>query len=122
MRIFISSTCYDLVDLRAELETFFKNAGMEPVLSDSLTSDFQVSPDANSIETCLANVRTCDQFIIILSNRYGPTLGKAGHVDVSATHLEYLEAKRQEFQFTCMCVTGWMQTSRFGKPTLTRPT
>lgn len=94
MRVFISSTCYDLTDLRAELEAYFKGAGVEPVLSDSLTSDFQVTPDANSIETCLANVRTCDHFIIILSNRYGPSLKDAGFADVSATHLEYLEAKK----------------------------
>lgn len=93
MRVFISSTSYDLLDLRAELEVFFKNAGVEPVMSDSLTSDFQVSPERNSIETCLANVRTCDHFIVILSNRYGPTLEKAGYKLVSATHLEYLEAR-----------------------------
>ena len=94
MRVFISSTCYDLIDLRAELEAFFESAGVEPVMSDSLTSDFLVSQDANSIETCLANVRTCDSFIIILSNRYGPTLEKAGYAAVSATHLEYLEARK----------------------------
>ena len=94
MRVFISSTCFDLLDLRAELEVFFKSAGVEPVMSDSLTSDFQVSQERNSIETCLANVRTCEHFIIILSNRYGPTLEKAGYNAVSATHLEYLEARK----------------------------
>jgi len=49
-------------------------------------------PDRNSIETCLANVRSCDAFLIILSNRYGSRLDKAGFGDISATHLEYLEA------------------------------
>jgi hypothetical protein len=92
MRVFICSTCYDLVDLRAELEIFFREAGIEPVLSESLSSEFQVVPDRNSIETCLANVRNCDEFLIILSNRYGPSLAKAGFEDVSATHLEYREA------------------------------
>jgi hypothetical protein len=92
MRVFISSTCYDLVDLRAELELFFREAGVEAVLSDSLSSEFQTKPDCNSIETCLANVRNCDEFLIILSGRYGPSLGKAGFDDVSATHLEYHEA------------------------------
>jgi hypothetical protein len=96
MRVFVSSTCYDLIDLRAELEAFFRQAGVEPVMSDSLISDFQVSPDQNSIETCLANIRTCEHFIIILSSRYGPTLDKAGYPEVSATHLEYLEAKKSE--------------------------
>jgi hypothetical protein len=94
MRVFISSTCYDLIDIRAELEDCFKTAGLQPVLSDSLDSDFQVSPDANSIETCLANVRSCDCFVIILSSRYGPSLKDAGYDDISPTHLEYLEARK----------------------------
>jgi hypothetical protein len=92
MRIFICSTCYDLIDLRAELEMFFREAGVVAVLSDSLSSDFQVMPDRSSIETCLTNVRSCDAFLIILSNRYGPSLAKAGFNDISATHLEYEEA------------------------------
>ena len=92
MRVFISSTCYDLIDLRAELEAFFRDAGVTPILSDSPNSEFELLPDKNSIETCLANVRASDAFVIILSNRYGPRLGKEGFEDVSATHLEYLEA------------------------------
>lgn len=92
MRIFISSTCYDLIDLRAELESFFRDAGITPLLSDSLSSEFQTSPDRNSIETCLANVRNCDAVVVILSSRYGPSLRKAGYDDLSATHLEYREA------------------------------
>lgn len=96
MRIFIASTCYDLLDLRAELEEFFRQAGVNPVLSDSLTSDFQVEPDGNSIQTCLANVRNCDAFVIVLSNRYGPSLAKAGFEDISATHLEYREAVKSK--------------------------
>jgi hypothetical protein len=94
MRVFICSTCYDLIDLRAELERFFLEAGIEPILSDSLNSEFQVMPDRNSIETCLANVRGCDEFVIILSNRYGPSLAAVGFDDISATHLEYKEAVR----------------------------
>lgn len=96
MRVFISSTCYDLIDIRAELEDCFKTAGVQPILSDSLDSDFHVSLDANSIETCLANVRSCECFVIILSGRYGPSLKKAGYGDVSATHLEYLEARERK--------------------------
>ncbi|HTB62309.1 MAG TPA: DUF4062 domain-containing protein [Opitutales bacterium] len=93
MRVFICSTCYDLIDLRAELKDVFRNAGVSVCLSDSPTSDFQVKQDCNSIETCLANVRECDEFIIILSNRYGPSLGAANYGNISATHLEYRTAK-----------------------------
>lgn len=92
MHIFISSTCYDLIDLRSELETFFREAGVAVKMSDRPSLDFQILLDQNSIETCLANVRDCDEFIIVLSQRYGPSLSKAGYDDVSATHLEYREA------------------------------
>lgn len=92
MHVFISSTCYDLIDLRSELETFFREAGVAVRMSDRPSSDFQILPDQNSIETCLANVRDCDEFIVVLSRRYGRSLAKAGYPDVSATHLEYREA------------------------------
>ena len=93
-RVFVSSTCYDLIDLRAEIEKELKDMGLIPVLSDSATSDFEVSGKSNSIEECLINVRECDYYLIVLSQRYGPSLKKAGYADVSATHLEYLEAKK----------------------------
>jgi hypothetical protein len=85
VRVFVSSTCYDLIDLRFELENFFNKAGLVPAMSET-------SPDRNSIETCLANVRSCDAFLIALSSRYGPSLKSAGYDDISATHLEYREA------------------------------
>lgn len=95
-KIFISSTCFDLIDLRAELEDELRKLGLNPILSDSITSEFEVSGTSHSIESCLQNVRNCDHYIIILSQRYGPSLLKVGFEDVSATHLEYLEAKKMK--------------------------
>ena len=93
-RVFISSTVFDLIDIRAELEDMIRELGLSPVLSDSNTADFFVEPNANSIESCLSNVRNSDYFLVILSQRYGPRLGKVGFDDVSATHLEYREARK----------------------------
>ncbi|MFA6133935.1 MAG: DUF4062 domain-containing protein [Phycisphaerae bacterium] len=90
-RVFVSSTCYDLIDLRAEVESHLRSIGLAPVMSDSPFSDFQTFPAENSIEACLANVRTSQHVVVILSQRYGPLLEKYGH-HKSATHLEYLEA------------------------------
>ena len=92
-RVFISSTCHDLIDMRAEVSALIGEAGLTPVMSDRPSSEFSVLPDANSIESCLANVRASDFFVIILSQRYGPSLAKCGYPDLSATHLEYKEAK-----------------------------
>lgn len=91
-RVFVSSTCYDLLDVRREIEEELRRLGLEPVLSDGLSSDFVPDPKADSIETCLVNLRACDLVLVILSQRYGPRLGKAGFEDISATHLEYREA------------------------------
>jgi len=95
-RIFVSSTIYDLIDTRSEIETTLRQVGLSPILSDSTTSDFTVFPDRASIETCLSNVRNSDYFLMILSKRYGPTLESIGYPKVSATHLEYLEAKENK--------------------------
>ena len=92
MKVFVSSTVFDLLDVRAELENMLKDLGASPVLSDSSTSDFLACPNRNSIETCLINVRQSDALIVVLSQRYGTSLKTAGYPDISATHLEYREA------------------------------
>jgi len=92
-RVFVSSTCYDLLDLRTEVEAQLKEMGLVPVLSDRPSSEFEVTGYKDSIATCLANVEGSDVFVCILSQRYGPKLGKLGYDDVSATHLEYNAAK-----------------------------
>ena len=92
MRIFVSSTCHDLVDIRAELADQLRTLGIVPILSDDKLSDFVVQTDTNSINVCLANVESCDEVILILDRRYGPRLGKSGFDDFSATHLEYRHA------------------------------
>lgn len=96
MNVFVSSTCHDLIDIRAEVETLLRDIGLQPLLSDRPSSEFEVLPDMNSIETCLAGVRSSDVFICVLSQRYGPSLKGAGYPDVSATHLEWLEARKVE--------------------------
>ena len=93
-KVFISSTVYDLVDVRAEVEDLLRDLGLNPILSGSATSDFQPLPDENSIESCLVNLRACDAVIVILCRRYGPSLEKSGFEDLSATHLEYREARK----------------------------
>lgn len=92
--VFLSSTCYDLLDLRAEIDRQLTAAGMRVVRSDAF--DFQVEPDKNSIETCLCRVRDTDYFVCVLSQRYGPSLQKAGYGDVSATELEYRTARESK--------------------------
>src|SRR5262245_34129829 len=97
MKVFVSSTCYDLIDLRAELLEDLRDLGVEPYLSDLKESDFETPGDhvGNSIETCLVNLRACDVVVFVLSQRYGPFL-KRGYGDLSATHVEYREARNHK--------------------------
>lgn len=94
MRVFVSSTAYDLIDARAELAAMLNTMGISPVLSDDKLSAFKVDPTIDSIETCLVNLRACDEVILILDRRYGPSLKGAGYGDFSATHIEYKEARK----------------------------
>jgi hypothetical protein len=43
MKVFISSTCYDLLDLRHELHADLRDLGIDAVLSDIEESAFKTS-------------------------------------------------------------------------------
>ncbi|MEX0727035.1 MAG: DUF4062 domain-containing protein [Planctomycetaceae bacterium] len=93
MKVFVSSTVYDLLDIRAEVCALLTSVGISPVLSDDKLSDFNTAHATNSIETCLINVKDSDEVIVILDQRYGTRLGNLGFDDLSATHLEYNRAR-----------------------------
>lgn len=89
--MFISSTCYDLIDLRAELADFLDGKGYIPKVSDD-PYRMDVEPTEDSIQTCLRNVEAADVVICILDGRYGPPLPPNG--EVSATHAEIRHARK----------------------------
>ena len=95
MKVFVSSTCYDLVDLRAELYEELRGMGIDAHFSDLKESGFSVpsEPTTNSIEACIADMLSCDLVVFVLSQRYGPVL-KGQFGDVSATRAEYDAAKK----------------------------
>jgi AraC-like DNA-binding protein len=61
MRVFVSSTVYDLLDIRSEIAELLRSLNIQPVLSDDKLSDFEPKFDANSIEACLVNVASSDE-------------------------------------------------------------
>ena len=87
--VFVSSTCYDLKQVREDLKDFFEgNYGFETMLSEF--DSFPVSPCAGTFENCLNNVDQCaDIFVLIVGMRYG-YVTESGK---SITNLEYLHAK-----------------------------
>lgn len=67
--IFISSTCYDLADIRSELASFLKDYGKRVLWSES--PDFPVDFYTHSHDICLDNVKKSDKLILIIDRRYG---------------------------------------------------
>lgn len=87
--IFVSSTCYDLYQIRTDLRNFLTNLGVEPLLSESPA--FPVSPDTKTIENCVNTVKErADVFVLIVGTKYGSIDDTSGR---SITNLEYLAAK-----------------------------
>ena len=89
--IFISSTCYDLLDLRSELYRYLRSLGLHPRLSEFGYSDFAHPANHNAIETCLFNVDQADAYVLICHQRYGKEIDNI-FWPISATHAEFCRA------------------------------
>ncbi|WP_180980275.1 DUF4062 domain-containing protein [Vibrio diazotrophicus] len=89
-KVFVSSTCYDLQEERAQLERFISNYGFQPILSEF--SGVYYNPDEHTHESCVKEVNHCDLFVLIISGRFGGKL-KDGNGE-SITQAEYNEARR----------------------------
>lgn len=87
--VFVSSTCYDLKQIREDIKDFFEeNYGFEAMLSEF--DSFPIEPCVGTFENCLNNVDKCaDFFVLIVGTRYG-YITDSGK---SITNLEYLHAK-----------------------------
>ena len=69
-KIFISSTCFDLTQIREDLRKCIIEMGHEPILSE--LPSFSVLPDLDTIENCKRNVKeNCDIFILIIGGKRG---------------------------------------------------
>ena len=65
-KVFISSTCFDLKDLRAELAISLKEWGYTPIWNES--PDFPKKPGLHSHDQCLDVVENCDIYLLIIDN------------------------------------------------------
>lgn len=88
-RVFISSTCYDLSEVRDRLVSFCASFGFETVLSER--GDVFYHPDLHTHDSCLNEISNCQIFILIIGGRFG---GKH-RVDPSKsiTNAEFYAAK-----------------------------
>src|ERR1039458_9533908 len=68
-RIFLSSTCLDLVDLRSGLKESLEEMGYQVWASEF--PDFPVDSSLDAQDNCLRNVERADQYVLIVNGRYG---------------------------------------------------
>ena len=61
-RVFISSTFYNLKQVRASLEEFVRAMGYDPVITDNIT----YLPDQPLDESCYLEAASCDLFVLII--------------------------------------------------------
>ena len=89
--VFISSTCYDLSQVRKDLRLFIED-GFNFSAALSEFDSFPISPDMDTVENCLHVARDyADIFVLIIGGKYGfqTDSGK------SVTNLEYFEAVKK---------------------------
>lgn len=89
--VFVSSTCYDLGQVRNDLKLFIED-GFNFSAALSEFDSFPISPDKDTIENCLGVVRNyADIFVLIIGGKYGYETDSGK----SITNLEYLEAVKK---------------------------
>lgn len=87
-KLFVSSTCYDLKQIRIDLRQFIESLGFEPMLSEF--DSFPVDTTLNTVANCLQRVQSeADVFLLVVGGRYGSTIPSGK----SITNLEYLQAR-----------------------------
>ena len=87
-KVFISSTCFDLKDVRAEVANALREWGYRPLWNES--PDFPRTSGCHSHDICLNAVKETDIYLLIIDKRYGGTY--AGYAypkeDISITWYE----------------------------------
>lgn len=89
-RVFISSTCYDLSEVRDALVTFIKSFGFEDALSER--GDVFYHPDLHTHGSCIREISNCHLLILIIGGRFGGTY--TADTSKSIVNAEY-EAARE---------------------------
>lgn len=87
VNIFVSSTCYDLSQIRNDIKQCITNLGHNPILSEM--KDFPIDPQLSNAENCINAVKNeADIFVLIIGNKYGSIM-ESGN---SITNTEFLTA------------------------------
>jgi hypothetical protein len=101
--IFISSTDYNLIDLRAELAKYLTDLGYKPILSSS-EGFHDNSPLLEPWESCLQVLQSAFVMVLVIDSKYGEKFEWKnfepifGGRKVSPTHAEFLFAHKTKMR------------------------
>jgi Domain of unknown function (DUF4062) len=68
-KVFVSSTCFDLGEVRDALRTFIRSFGFDPILSEH--GDVFFHPDLHTHEACVNEVGNCQMMVLVIGGRFG---------------------------------------------------
>jgi len=88
-KVFVSSTCFDLAEVREQLSRFIRSFGFEPVLSEH--GDVFYKPDCHTHDSCLHEVSNCHLLVLIIGGRFGGEY--VSDKTKSITNAEYVAAR-----------------------------
>lgn len=89
-KVFISSTCYDLSEIRDALKGFIEEHGFETCLSDY--GDVFYHPDIHTHDSCINEISNCHLFVLLIGGRFGGSY--VSDTEKSIVNAEYFSAKK----------------------------
>lgn len=97
LRVFVSSTYYDLHHVRNDLYTFIKGMGYEPVMHDK--GGIPYTQETTLEESCYTELQTCDIVICIIGNKYG-TESMLGNYSITMEELKTaIKARKKVYTY-----------------------
>lgn len=113
-RIFISSTYYDLRNIRSDLERYIKERNYDPILNEK--GHIAYSNLSRLEDYCYKEIDNCDILISIIGGRFGSTAFESGGYSISQKELKIaLEKGKQVYIFVEKAVLHEYKTYEHNK-------
>lgn len=97
LRVFVSSTYYDLLHVRNDLFDFIKSMGYDPVMHDK--GGVPYTQDTTMEQACYDELSMCDIVICVIGNRYG-TDSSVGNFSITLEELQQaIKAKKKVYTY-----------------------
>lgn len=116
-RVFLSSTCYDLSEVRDSIGNAIKSFGFDPCLSDH--GDVFYHPDLHTHVSCANEIANCQLFILIIGGRFGGSY--VADPSKSIVNAEYAAARELNIPVFTFVKRDVLDDHRFYKKNKEKP-